>query len=386
MRFGSALLVLTLAAAETARSAAPPCDNLFGERCRISLSTQIHMSYFELGPPTGKPLILLHTDTTSAVEWAWTVAELVRLNPTLHVFALDQRGAGTTELPARAACWSTPNRCLTLADLAADVLAFMQARAIPRATLVGHALGAEVARHVALMHPEHVAGLILSGTGVPGTAVAPRSAIPGSALETLGWRKMLEAKGVRWPQAALHMRPLDIDPDAVRNLTEHWDISVIAAPPVVQAIAAQSAMEWLSSWGVLDPSAPPAAEPDRLEELAVPTLVLWGSEDFYLTRESQEELMERLRQAARTHAGMYFYWKQYGVRPAPRSRDKHDADDIGHNLSWEAPAQLAADIDSFVRTGAPTRDRYRVDAPAHLRTILVEPGKATVISSVTRLP
>jgi hypothetical protein len=83
---------------------------------------------------------------------------------------------------------------------------------------------------------------------------------------------------------------------------------------------------------------------------------------------------------------MYFYWKQYGMRPAPRSRDKHDADDIGHNLSWQAPAQLAADIDSFVRTGAPTRDRYRVDAPAHLHSILVEPGKATVISSTTRIP
>ena len=34
----------------------------------------------------------------------------------------------------------------------------------------------------------------------------------------------------------------------------------------------------------------------------------------------------------------------------------HQADDIGHNLSWEAPVQLAADIVSFVRTGAPTTD------------------------------
>jgi pimeloyl-ACP methyl ester carboxylesterase len=386
VRFVSTLLVLTLAATATARSAAPLCDNFFGQRCRISLSTHIQMSYFELGPQNGEPLILLHTDTTSAVEWAWTVAALVRLNPTLHVYALDQRGAGTTDLPATPVCWSTPNRCLTLADLSADVLAFMQARAIPRATLVGHALGADVARHVALSHPEHVVRLILSGTGVPGTVVAPRSAVPGSALESLGWRKMLEAKGVRWPQDALHMRPLDIDPDAVRNLTQHWDISVIAAPEVVQTIAAQSAMEWLSSWGVLDPAPPPPVEPDRPEELAVPTLVLWGSEDFYLTRESQEELMSRLRRAARTHAGMYFYWKQYGVRSAPPSRDKHAADDIGHNLSWEAPGQLAADIDSFVRSGAPTGDRYRVDAPARLHSILVEPGKATVISSRTRLP
>jgi hypothetical protein len=78
---------------------------------------------------------------------------------------------------------------------------------------------------------------------------------------------------------------------------------------------------------------------------------------------------------------MYFYWKQFGVRPAPASHDKHDADDIGHNLSWEAPGPLAAEIVSFIRTGEPTLDLYRTDAPRRVRMILTEPGKATVISS-----
>jgi hypothetical protein len=91
--------------------------------------------------------------------------------------------------------------------------------------------------------------------------------------------------------------------------------------------------------------------------------------------------MDALRQASQMHKGMYFFWKQYGVRPAPPSGDKHQADDIGHNLSWEAPRQLAADIDSFVRTGAPTRDLYRTDAPADIHKILVEPGKAFILSS-----
>ena len=58
-----------------------------------------------------------------------------------------------------------------------------------------------------------------------------------------------------------------------------------------------------------------------------------------------------------------------------------DADDIGHNLSWEAPRQLAADIDRFVRTGEPTRDLYRSDAPQRIQTILEEPGKAIIVSS-----
>ena len=68
---------------------------------------------------------------------------------------------------------------------------------------------------------------------------------------------------LEWPQGALHMRPLDIDPDAVRNITLNWDISAIAAPDVVEAIAAQTAGESLASWGVIDPTRAPPGTPDR---------------------------------------------------------------------------------------------------------------------------
>ena len=273
----------------------------------------------------------------------------------------------------------------------------MNAKGITKATLVGHAMGAGAARRLALDHPERVVRLILSGTGVPpamrlrlprprrprhphADEHKPRARDP-TRMEALGWRKMLEARGVKWPLGALHMRPLDIDPDAVRNITQNWDISAIAAPEVVQAIAAQTAAESLATWGTLDPTPPPPAPPTRLDALSVPTLVLWGSEDAGLSRASQDRLIELLRKASEASPGMYFYWKQYGVRPPPPSGDKHEADDIGHNLSWEAPRQLAADIDSFVRTGAPTRDLYRTDAPADIRKIIVVPGQATIVSS-----
>jgi len=229
--------------------AASDCDNFFGQHCVIELSTGVHMSYFELGPDAGDTLILLHTDTTGAVEWAWTTASLLHLDSNLHVYALDQRGSGATGLPRTQRCWSAPNLCITRADLAADVLAFMEAKRIAKATLVGHAMGAGAARRLALDHPERVVRLILSGTGAPrppsSSAAQPHGA-PSAEMAPLGWQAMLEAKGVKWPQGALHMRPLDIDPDAVRNISEHWDISNIAAPQVVETIAAQSAGQSLA--------------------------------------------------------------------------------------------------------------------------------------------
>jgi pimeloyl-ACP methyl ester carboxylesterase len=372
---------LALGTGAAPASAASGCDNLSGQHCVVSLATGVRMSYFDLGWVRGETLILLHTDTTAAVEWTWTAAALLRLDPNLHIYALDQRGAGATGLPDTARCWSTPNLCITQADLAADLLAFMNAKQIPRATLVGHAMGAGAARLMALDHPERVVRLILSGTG------APRAPAPGASsdvMEALGWRRMLEAKGVQWPQGALHMRPLDIDPDAVRNIAQHWDISAIAAPEVVDAIAAQTAGESLATWGTLDPTPTPHGPAVRLDSLSVPTLVLWGSEDAGLSRASQDRLIDLLRRASESHQGMYFYWKQYGVRPPPPSGDKHQADDIGHNLSWEAPRQLAADIDSFVRTGAPTHDLYRTDWPADIHKILAVPGAAIIVSSRDR--
>jgi pimeloyl-ACP methyl ester carboxylesterase len=388
MRFKVMLAAMALIAGAPTSKAGSDCGNIFGQHCLVALPTGVHMSYFDLGAASGETLILLHTDTTGAVEWAWTARELLRLDPTLHLYALDQRGAGATGLPDTGRCWSHPNLCITPADLAADVLAFMNAKGISRATLVGHAMGAGAARLLAVNHPERVVRLILSGTGGPPAVDAnpPPFAKPAvvrtDGMEALGWRVMLEAKGVAWPQGALHMRPIDIDPDAVRNITQHWDISNIAAPEVVDTIAAQTAGQSLASWGTLDPIPAPPAPLERLDTLSVPTLVLWGSEDAGLNKASQDRLIQVLSRASATHEGMYFYWKQYGVRPPPRSGDKHDADDIGHNLSWEAPREFAADILSFVRTGAPTHDLYRTDAPADVRKIVVEPGKAVIVSSI----
>ena len=57
---------------------------------------------------------------------------------------------------------------------------------------------------------------------------------------------------------------------------------------------------------------------------------------------------------------------QYGVVPLPASGAQEN--DIGHNLQWEAPKAVAADILSFVKTGMPTSNAYR----AHIASEKVE--------------
>jgi pimeloyl-ACP methyl ester carboxylesterase len=372
----------------TQAGAAADCANFFGPRCRIDLPTGVRMSYVEAGADHGEPtLIFIHTDTTSAIDWAWTAGAILAAKPGYRVFALDMRGAHQTTMPNTEKCRDKPNLCMTQPELAADVLDFMEAKAIDKAVLVGHAWGAGIARNVALHHPEHVARLVLIGAGAPvhGGEPPPEpgalAAFRDQTFAPLGWQKMALDRGVKWPQQVLRMRPIDIDPDAVADIARDWDISSVARPEVVKLISAQTATEPLGTWGYgLDPTPRPPAQPENFQRLQAPTLAIWASADGGF-KAAQGRLIEALRLAAKKNKGMYFYWKQYGLRPPPASGDKHDADEIGHDIPWEAPRELAADIVSFIETGKPTRDLYHTDAPADIHRIVTEPGKAIMVSS-----
>ena len=71
-----------------------------------------------------------------------------------RVFALDQRGHGDSDRPATG---------YAMHDLAADVVAFMDAQGIRRAAVVGHSMGSIVAREVARLAPARLSHLVLEG-------------------------------------------------------------------------------------------------------------------------------------------------------------------------------------------------------------------------------
>ncbi len=85
----------------------------------------------------------------------------------------------------------------------------------------------------------------------------------------------------------------------------------------------------------------------------------------------------RLGAAAATAHHRTYYWKQYGLVPLPPSGIQDS--DIGHNVQWGAPDSVAADIDYFVLHGVPDPDLSYSD-PADIRHIVVEPGKAIIVT------
>ena len=142
----SSILLATLALG----LAAPPSDApRFGE---VKLSTGIRMHYAEQGESRGEPIILLHGYSDSWFSFSRVLTPIARET---RVYALDLRGHGRTDQPAAG---------YHMRDLAADVVAFMDAKGIARATVIGHSMGGFVAQQVAAAAPKRVSRLILVGT------------------------------------------------------------------------------------------------------------------------------------------------------------------------------------------------------------------------------
>ncbi len=93
-------------------------------------------------------MVLLHGLLGSSRNWQTTGADLAA---TYHVWALDLRNHGKSP---HAGTISYP-------DMVDDVLAWMDAHGIRKATLLGHSLGGKVAMLIACRHPGRVERLVV---------------------------------------------------------------------------------------------------------------------------------------------------------------------------------------------------------------------------------
>jgi pimeloyl-ACP methyl ester carboxylesterase len=110
--------------------------------------------FSEWGDPAAPPVVLLHGGNQSCHSW-----DLVslHLSDRYHVFALDQRGHGDTE-------WSK-ELDYSMAAMAADVLAFLEAERIERPIVFGHSMGGRVTLETMLEAPDAARAVVLVDVG-----------------------------------------------------------------------------------------------------------------------------------------------------------------------------------------------------------------------------
>jgi aminoacrylate hydrolase len=106
--------------------------------------------YEEHGPSGGEPLILSAGLGGSATYWSANIAALAERH---RVIAYDHRGTGRSdrEVPGD----------LTIEAMAADLRGLMDALNLPRATLIGHAIGGMIGLASELAEPGRLARLVV---------------------------------------------------------------------------------------------------------------------------------------------------------------------------------------------------------------------------------
>jgi pimeloyl-ACP methyl ester carboxylesterase len=101
---------------------------------------------------TGEPLLLIMGTSGALGFWEPLIAPFAEVH---HVIAFDNRGLGQSE---------RGQGPLTMASMAADAAALLDALEIERAHVLGWSLGSAVAQELALAHPERVGALVLYAT------------------------------------------------------------------------------------------------------------------------------------------------------------------------------------------------------------------------------
>jgi pimeloyl-ACP methyl ester carboxylesterase len=259
------------------------------------------MEYAETGTPGGVPVVFLHGVTDS---WRSFEPVLRQLPPSIHAFALSQRGHGESSRPDG----------YSYRDMSEDVAAFMDVAGIEKAVLVGHSMGSLVAQRCAIDHPGRVLAVVLIG-----------------AFSTLHGR----ADIAEFVASAIAPLRDPIDPAFARE----WQVSTLARaidPAFLDAVVSETlkvpARVWHRTFSSFLET--PDFSP-QLATISVPALLMWGDRDTYALSTDQDVLVGRI--------------------PGVRLLTYEGA---GHALHWEDPAQITADLMEF------TASILGADAPA----------------------
>ena len=199
------------------------------------------------GGEEGEPLILIHGFGGDLNNWLFNHGVMAAKHV---VYALDLPGHGG----------STKDVGEGTLDVFADLLqGFMEAMEIPKAHLVGHSMGGSIAMTFALAHPDRAVSLTLIGSA----GLGPQ--INGGYIE--GFISAQRRKDMK-PQ----LEKLFSDPSLVtRQLVE--DVLKFKRIDGVQAALRAIADQFCPG------SSQAVVLRDRLAELSVPVLVIWGEKD-----------------------------------------------------------------------------------------------------------
>jgi pimeloyl-ACP methyl ester carboxylesterase len=254
----------------------------------IELNTGVSLSYVEQGDKTGEAVLMLSGYTDSSYSYSRVMSLLPQR---YHAFAIDYRGHGDSSKPAGP---------YTMETFVADVIAFMDAKGIDKATIVGHSMGTMIAQLIAVQHPQRVSHLVLI-----------------DAFATGGSEGMLELN------TAVQKLVDPVDYAFARDFQESTIFG--AVPPKFLKTAIEVSLKMPAHiWRDVMTSIVHFDAVKDLPKIKAPTLVLWGDHDLIAPWNDQEILCQLIPDTS-----LQIY------------------EQTGHALHWEQPGRFVVDLEQF---------------------------------------
>jgi len=296
------LLCLALGCLALVAGAAPATtptldlDAFDGLKHTVALPNGMTLGLIEMGPKTGRPVVLIHGYTDSARDWAPLVPSL---DKNLHLILVDIRGHGAS---------SKPECCYDRIDFAYDIKLLLDTLGIERADIVGHSLGSIIAQTFAEYWPERTAKLVLVSSTGGERASCPRT------TPTMDFKSgILKLKD-------------PIDPDSPWMI-EWWSSPTPVPEEFIRRQRVDSAHMPVKVWlAVLEQGLTGSDLQATLPKITAPTLLIWGDKDPIFGPADRCSLI----------AGL----------PAAKVKI---FEGLGHNAFWEQPAAFARVLEDFLR-------------------------------------
>ena len=227
------------------------------------------VNYVDFGSGEGPPVVFVHGLGGAWQNW---LENIPRLAQERRVLALDLPGFGHSEMPLRE---------ISISGYAKTVEKLCDSLDLGEVVLVGNSMGGFVAAEVAIQFPQRVERLVLvSAAGITSTNLYRRPVQTwgrvAAAVATYGAansRAVVARPGIRHLSLAFVARhPSRLRPDLA------WEQVNAAGTP-----GFRDALDALIDYDFRD----------RLGEISVPTLLVWGHEDMLVPVEDAHEF-ERL--------------------------------------------------------------------------------------------
>jgi len=248
-----------------------------------------NMVYRELGKRGGVPVVFLHHLTAVLDDWDPKILDGIA--GTRHVVIFDNRGVGGSG-------GQTP---VTVADMAADAIAFIEALGFKQVDLFGFSLGGFVAQVIAQTRPALVRKIVLAGTGpAGGVGISDVGKILQDAFKKAGAEQ-------KHPKHFLFFSPSPQSQKAADAFLQRLGERQADRDTAVSDQTVQAQITAIVDWG----KAPSSSE--ALKQIRHPVLIANGDEDVMVPTQNSIALFEALPNAKlsifpdASHGGIFQY-------------------------------------------------------------------------------